>query len=187
MAELDESGTHFGAEEHPAEDEDGDDRRLGVRGAEEGGEESCFEEHGFPAEAEEFLANVHDGEIEDVEDEPCGNGESNRAALGETEESEDGEDEAGPGDDVDEAVGEVQVEEARSFAPGGVAEEDRDWKQAAFAEERFELADYGEEGDKVDGGHSALDEYTGEVEVAEVVVERGHSLDSKRLDEDGSS
>ena len=43
-----------------------------------------------------------------------------------------------------------------------------------FAEEGFELADYGEEGDEVDGGHAALDEEAGEDEVAEVVVERAH-------------
>ena len=67
MTELDESGTHFGAEEHPAKDQDGDDGGLGVRRSKESGEESRFEEHGFPAETEEVLANIHDGKVEDVE------------------------------------------------------------------------------------------------------------------------
>ena len=71
----------FGAEEHPAQDEDRDDGGLGVRRAEEGGEEAGFEEHGLPAEAEEALADVHDGEIEDVEDEPGGDGEARSGRL----------------------------------------------------------------------------------------------------------
>src|SRR3954463_6029719 len=70
VAKFYESGTHLCAEEHPAKDDDGNDRRPGVRRAEEDGEESGFEEHGFPAEAEEVLADVDDGEIEHVKDYP---------------------------------------------------------------------------------------------------------------------
>ena len=66
------------------------------------------------------------------------------------------------------------MKEAGSFAPGVAAEEFGYWKKAVFAQKRLELANDGEEGDEVDGGHSALDEEAGEDEVAEVVVERGH-------------
>ena len=66
------------------------------------------------------------------------------------------------------------------------AQEFGDGKKAAFAEERFELADDGEEGDEVDGGHAALEKQASEDEVAEVVVDRGHSSSSERLDERSS-
>jgi len=143
---------------------------LSVRGAEEGGEKAGFEEHGFPSEAEEFLAYIDDGEIEDVEEEPGGDGEPDGTEVGESDEGKDGEHKAGPGDEVEKAVRVAPMEDAGGFALGGVAEIVRNGKEAGFTEERFELAYDGEEGYQVDRGHAALDEQAGEPEVAEIEV-----------------
>jgi len=146
-----------------------------VRGSKKSGEEAGFEEHGFPAETEELLANVHDGKVEDIKDEPCGRGKPDRAAFGNSEQGESGDDQPGQRDDIEETVGVAPVEEARGFAPGGAPEKVRDGEQAVFAEKGLELPDDGEKGDEVNGGHAALDEKAGESEVAEVVVERDHT------------
>lgn len=95
VAQLDESRANLGAEEHPAQDEHGDGGRLSVRRAEKGREEAGFEKHGFPPEAKESLADVDDGEIEDIEKEPCGDGEPDGTGIDESDKGADGEDEAG--------------------------------------------------------------------------------------------
>ena len=174
-AELDEACAHLGAKEHPAQDQDGDDRGPNVCGTEKGSEEARFKKHGFPAESEEALANIHDGEIEDVEQEPRGNREPDWPGFGESAERADGKNESDPRDDVEKAIGIFPAENAGRFAEGDAREICRNGEQAVLSEEGLELAQDGEEGDDVDCCHASLQEEAGDPEVAEIVVDREHA------------
>ena len=104
VTQLDEAGANFGSEEHPAQDQDRDDGGLDPSRSKEGGEETGFQEHGLPAESEEALADVDDGEIQHIEQKPGGDGEPDRAGFCETKESANGNDETGPSDQIEETI-----------------------------------------------------------------------------------
>src|SRR6185437_1194783 len=73
VAQLDKAGAKLGTKEHPAQNQNWQDWRLGMRRTEERSEEARLQQHGLPAEAEEALADIHDREIEHPQQKPCAN------------------------------------------------------------------------------------------------------------------
>jgi hypothetical protein len=134
-AQLDQPGAKLDPKRQPAEQEQHEERRRGARVAQEDREESRLEQDGFPSEPVELLADVDDREIEHPEGQPHQHRQPERPSLRETGHGRGGEDEPRHRHRAEEAVGVVEVEQARRFAEAGVAEEARGREQAVLAKQ----------------------------------------------------
>ena len=156
-AQLDESGAELDPEDKPAEQEDERPRGHRAARAEEDREKAGLEQERLPAERVKDLADIDDRLIQHPQREPDDDRHRRRRDFRQPDDHGDGEENARPGDDEQQAVGVVEVKEARRLEKPHAAQEPRHRQQSLLAEQRAELERGDEERDEVDRAQRPLD------------------------------
>ena len=157
-AELDQPGPELDPEQQPpVQPQHQGGRGRGGR-PEEDGQEAGLEQQRLPAEAVEGLADVDHRQVQRPQGQPDGQRQPGRTGLGQADQGGRGQPGPGPGDQGQEPVRVVELEEA-----GGPAERDggqEPWcrLEAPLPQQRAELIGRHQEGDQVDGGQPPLQE-----------------------------
>ncbi len=155
-AHLDHPGAELEPEDEPAQEEDHDDRRRDLVGAEERDDEARLEQQALPAERVEGLPDRHDREVEAPEQQEGEHRHPRRAELRKAGDEQGRDQHADRADQAQHPVRVVQAEDRGLGSAVAGAQELRGGQQAALAEERRELAEAGQERDEEDRSRAAL-------------------------------
>src|SRR5579884_2590215 len=81
VAQFDQSCAYFGTEQHPSQDQDGYEVGFAMSRPCECGEEACLQQHRFPAEGVEGLADIDDGKVQQPKNKPGPGTEPKRSGF----------------------------------------------------------------------------------------------------------
>ena len=152
-AHLDHPGAELDPEHQPAqEDQDQSRRRAAVR-SEEDRQESGLEQQRLPPERVPRLADVDDRQVQRPEHRPGQHRHDGRRSVDDPGDGQKRNADTGPRHAGEEAIGVVDVEQARCLAEPHGAHEVRDREDSPRTEQRSELVEGDEEGDQVEDAH----------------------------------
>ena len=162
-AHLDHPGAEFDADDEPAQQQDHQQARRDLVGAEEADEEPGLEQQRFPAEAVEALPDRRDREVQGPHRQEHRDRHPGRSCLGQTDDRRGGQDHSDHGHQAQAGVRireALPPEERRRLRGGGQGDEARGRGQTALAEEGRELGERGGEGDEIEHPEAPLDHLT---------------------------
>ena len=98
VTELDKPGAELDTKKHPAQYQYGNKRRCDTPACQERGEEPRLNQHQFPAECVERLADIDNGKIKDPDQKPYPGGNPHPGPFADANERKEGENDTGAGD-----------------------------------------------------------------------------------------
>ena len=164
-AHLDHPGTELKAQQHPAQEEQDQQRGRDLVGAEEAHEEPALQQHRLPAEAVEHLPHGMDREVQAPHRAEHRDHAPRRALLRQPHHHRGPQHDAGEAHHSQQAVAvrrAVPPEQRRPRAVPGSREELLRRQQATLTQQHGELAQAREEGQNEHRGHTALDDLAGD-------------------------